>query len=150
MPEEIVTGGKINFRTDITAFFGQLVLVKSNNVATTEGAPVLKQEHGIALGRIPNTKGSVLWLYRMGSNRIVPRRVVKAVPMTEEWRRHLNELATSKPIDQAHFFEFRSTLEYGPADKEPKDERTVEERTEANTIVNSQPSQPVQIVSPRL
>jgi hypothetical protein len=147
MPEEIVTGGKINFRTDITAFFGQLVLVKSNNVATTDGAPVLKQEHGIALGRIPNTKGSV-WLYRMGSNRIVPRRVVKAVPMTEEWRRHLNELATSKPIDQAHFFEFRSTLEYGPADKEPKDERTVEERTEANTIVNSQPSQPVQISQP--
>ena len=107
MPEEIVTGGKINFRTDVTAFFGQLVLVKSNNVATTD----------------------------------VPRRVVKAVPMTEEWRRHLNELAKSKPIDQSHFFEFRSTLEYSPADKEPKEERTVEERTEANTILNSQPVQ---------
>eukprot|EP01036_Dinobryon_divergens_P044492 gene44492-biopygen35868 len=141
MPEEIVTGGKVNFRTDVTAFFGQLVLVKSNNVATIDGAPILKQEHGIALGRIPNTKGSV-WLYRMGSKRIVPRRVVKAVPMTEEWRRHLNELAKSRPIDQAHFFEFRSTLEYGPADKEPKEELPVEERTEANTIVNSRPLQP--------
>eukprot|EP01036_Dinobryon_divergens_P061975 gene61975-biopygen36094 len=84
----------------------------------------------------------------MGSKRIVPRRVVKAVPMTEEWRRHLNELAKSRPIDQAHFFEFRSTLEYGPADKDPKEERPVEQRTEANTIVNSRPLQSVQISQP--
>ena len=147
MPAEIVENEKVNFRTHITAFYGQLVLTKSNNVSTTSGAPVLKQETGIALGRIPNTKGSV-WLYRMGSNRIVPRRVIKAMPMTEEWRQHLNELASRKPIDPAHFFEFRSTLEYSPSDKEPEEERTVEERTEANTVINSQRSQPVPIVQP--
>ncbi len=33
MPKEIVKGAKVNFRTDITASFGQLVLVKTNNVS---------------------------------------------------------------------------------------------------------------------
>jgi hypothetical protein len=143
MPEEIVTGDKVNFRTDITAFFGQLVLVKSNNVAT-DGAPVVKNELGIALGRVTNTKGSV-WLYRMGQKRIVPRRVVKAIPMTEEWRQHLRELATQRPVDPAHYFEFRSTLEYSPADREIKDEERAEARTVENTIVNRKPSQPAAI-----
>jgi hypothetical protein len=42
MPEEIVKGVKINFRTDIIASFGQLVLVKTNNVSS-DGVPVTKQ-----------------------------------------------------------------------------------------------------------
>jgi hypothetical protein len=32
---------------------------------TTDGNPILKQEYGLALGRVTNTKGSV-WTYRMG------------------------------------------------------------------------------------
>ena len=52
-------------------------MVKTNDV-TKDGTPILKQEHGLALGRVTNTKGSV-WTYRMGHNRIVPRRVIKAV-----------------------------------------------------------------------
>jgi hypothetical protein len=42
MPEEIVKGVKINFRPDIIASFGQLVLVKTNNVSS-DGIPVTKQ-----------------------------------------------------------------------------------------------------------
>ena len=84
MPEEIVTGSKINFRTDITASFGQLVLVKSNKIAP-DGTPITKQKYAVALGRVIGTTGSV-WVYRMNASRVVPRRVVKAVPMTEEWR----------------------------------------------------------------
>ena len=139
MPEEIVTGDKINFRTDLTAFFGQLVLVKSNNVAP-DGVPIQKNEFGIALGRVTNTKGSV-WLYRMGHKRIVPRRVVKAVPITEEWREHLNALAKQRPIDPANYFEFRSTLEYGPSDMEPNSEERTERTTVENTVINSRRSQ---------
>ena len=122
IPEEVVTGAKFNFRTDLTRSAGRLVLIKSNDV-TSNGAPVLKHEHGLSLGRVTNTKGSV-WVYRMGHNRIVPRRIVKAVSMTAEWRTHLNELAKKGPIDPAHMFEFRTTLAYGPSDAK------IEERAE--------------------
>ena len=91
-------------------------MVKTNDV-TKGGIPILKQEYGLALGRVTNTKGSV-WTYRMGHNRIVPRRVIKAVQMTDAWRNHLNDLAKRSPIDPAHFFEFKSTLAYGPPDLE--------------------------------
>ena len=51
MPEEIVKCAKVNFRTDITASFGQHVLVKINNVAPDD-IPVTKQECAIALGKL--------------------------------------------------------------------------------------------------
>ena len=63
IPEVIVTGAKVNFRTDLTASTGRLVMVKTNDV-TSDGIPILKQEYGRALGRVTNTKGSV-WTYRM-------------------------------------------------------------------------------------
>jgi hypothetical protein len=53
-----VKGAKVNFRTDITASFGQLVLVKTNNVSS-DGVPVRKQEYAIALGRVIGTTGAV-------------------------------------------------------------------------------------------
>ena len=115
----LVTGAKVNFRTDLTASTGRLVTVKTNDV-TTDGTPILKQDYGLALGRVTNTKGSV-WTYRMGQNRIVPRRVIKAVQMTDAWRNHLNDLAKRSLIDPAHFFEFKSTLAYGPSDLEIED-----------------------------
>ena len=111
IPEEIVIGAKVNFRTDLTASIRRLVMVKTNDV-TTDGTPILKQEYGLVLGRVTNTKGSV-WTYRMGHNRIVPRRVIKEVQMIDTWRNHLNDLAKRSPIDPAHFFEFKSTLAYG-------------------------------------
>ena len=101
-------------------------MVKTNDV-TKDGTPIMKQEYGLALGRVTNTKGSV-WTYRMGHNRIVPRRVIKAVQMTDAWRNHLNDLAKRSPIDPAHFFEFKSTLvAYGPSDSKIE-ERKVEEQ----------------------
>ena len=36
IPEEIVTGAKINFRTDLTASTGRLVMVKTNNVTSDD------------------------------------------------------------------------------------------------------------------
>ena len=109
-------------------------MVKTNDV-TTDGTPILKQEYGLALGRVTNTKGSV-WTYRMGHNRIVPRRVIKAVQMTDAWRNHLNDLAKRSPIDPAHFFEFKSTLAYGLSDlkiEERKVEEQIVERTQMPT-----------------
>jgi hypothetical protein len=132
IPEEMVTGSKINFRTDILGCTGRLVLVKSNAVAAN-GAPVTKQEIGLGLGRVTNTKASV-WVYRMGSNRIVPRRVIKAVQMTDEWRNHLNGLYRQNPIDPAHLFEFRSTLAYGISDVKTE-ERAEEDRTEERAAI---------------
>ncbi len=38
IPEEIVTGAKVNFRTDLTASTGRLVMVKTND-ATKDGTP---------------------------------------------------------------------------------------------------------------
>ena len=130
----LVTGAKVNFRTDLTASTGRLVMVKTNDV-TTDGTPILKQEYGLALGRVTNTKGSV-WTYRMGHNRIVPRRVIKAVQMTDAWRNHLNDLAKRSPIDPTHFFEFKSTLAYGPSDlkiEERKVGEQIVERTQMPT-----------------
>jgi hypothetical protein len=46
----------------------------------------------------------------MDATRVVSRRVIKAIPMIEEWRQYLNELAKRIPIDSAKFFEFKSTL----------------------------------------
>jgi hypothetical protein len=60
----LVTGAKVNFRTDLTASTGRLVMVKTNDV-TTDGTSILKQEYGLALGRVTNTKGSV-WTYKWG------------------------------------------------------------------------------------
>ena len=132
MPEEIVTGSKINFRTHITASFGQLVLVKSNKIAP-DGTPITKQKYAVALGRVIVTTGSV-WVYRMNASRVVPRRVVKAVPMTEEWRQHLNDLAKSRPIDPAKFFEFKSTLAYGPEDQDDVERATVQPSVKRSEI----------------
>ena len=156
MPEEIVKGAKVNFRTDITASFGQLVLVKTNNVSS-DGVPVTKQEYAIALGRVIGTTGAV-WVYRMDAARVVSRRVIKAVPMTEEWRQHLNDLAKKRPIDSAKFFEFKSTLAYGPEDHEDVERATVQPRDRSSVIQpqivqpDSKPHadivQPVQAPSP--
>ena len=44
IPEEIVTGTKVNFRTDLTASTGRLVMVVKTNDDTTGGTPILKQE----------------------------------------------------------------------------------------------------------
>ena len=46
--------------------------------------------------------------------------------MIEEWRQHLNELAKRRPIDSAKFFEFKSTLAYGPEDQEDVERVTVQ------------------------
>jgi hypothetical protein len=89
-------------------------MVKTNDV-TADGTPILKQEYGLALGRVTNNTKESVWMYRMGHNRIVPRRVIKAVQMTDAWRNYLSELAKKSPIDPAHFFEFKSTLAYGPS-----------------------------------
>ena len=112
-------------------------MVKTNDV-TKDGTPILKQEYGLALGRVTNTKGSV-WTYQMGHNRIVPRRVIKAVQMTDAWRNHLNDLAKRSLIDPAHFFEFTSTLaSYGPSDLEVE-ERKVEEQIVERTQMPTPP-----------
>ena len=100
----LVTGSKVNYRTDLTSYFGQLVLVQTNDVGT-EGMPVKKNEFVIALNRAANTKGGV-WVYRRGHKKAVVRRVLKAVPITEDWKQHMNELAKEKPINRKQFFEF--------------------------------------------
>ena len=150
MPEEIVKGAKVNFRTDITASFGQLVLVKTNNVSS-DGVPVTKQEYAIALGRVIGTTGAV-WVYRMDAARVVSRRVIKAVPMTEEWRQHLNDLAKQKPIDSAKFFEFKSALAYGPEDHEDVERVTVQPSDRSSVIqpqsVQPDSKPPAEIVQP--
>ena len=75
-------GAKINFRTDIITSFGQLVLVKTNNVAP-DGVPDTKQECAIAFGRVKGITRAV-WIYRMDAARVVSRHVIKSVQMTEE------------------------------------------------------------------
>ena len=135
MSEEIVKGPKGNFRTDITASFGQLVLVKTINIAP-DGVLVTKQEYGRVIG----TTGAV-WVYRMDAARVVSLRVIKAVPMTEEWRQHLNELAKRRPIDSAKFFEFKSTLAYGPEDQEDVERVTVQP-SERRSEIQPQTVQP--------
>jgi len=53
----MVTWAKVNFRTDLTASTGRLVMVKTNDV-TKNGTSILKQEYSLALGRVTITKGS--------------------------------------------------------------------------------------------
>ena len=65
--------------------------MQTNDVGT-EGMPVKKNEFVIALNRAANTKGGV-WVYRRGHKKAVVRRVLKAVPITEDWKQHMNELA---------------------------------------------------------
>ena len=113
-------------------------MVKTND-GTTDGTPILKQEYGLTLGRVTNTKGSV-WTYRMGHNRIVPRRVIKAAQMTDAWRNYLNDLAKRSPIDPAHFFEFKSTLAYGPSDSKIKERKVEEQIVERTQMPTPQPA----------
>ena len=130
MPIEMVQSEKINWRTDFTALFGHLVLVQANDSAVT-GMPAQKNEFGIALGRVTNTRGSV-WVYRRGHEKIAARRVIKAVPMTNDWLQHIAELAERKPTDPEMIFEFRSTLEYGASDRHSDD---LEENGEPHTLI---------------
>jgi hypothetical protein len=89
----------------------------------------------------------------MDATRVVSRRVIKAVPMTEEWRQYLNELAKRIPINSAKFFEFKSTLAYGPEDQEDVERETVQPGDRRSVIqpqsVQSDPiSIPSEIVQP--
>jgi hypothetical protein len=46
--------------------------------------------------------------------------------MTDAWRNHLNDLTKRNPIDPAHFFEFKSTLAYGPSDAKIEEHKSEE------------------------
>jgi hypothetical protein len=73
-------------------------------------------------------------------------RVIKAVPMTEEWRQHLNDLAKRRPIDSAKFFELKSTLAYGPEDHEDVERVTVQPSDRSSVI---QPQYGETLLGPR-
>ena len=144
MPEEIVKGAKVNFRTDVTASFGQQILVKKNNVSS-DGVRYCTRKS--------NRYHRCRRLYRMDASRVVSRRVIKAVLMTEQWRQHLNELAKQRPIDSATFFEFKSTLAYGPENQEDVKRVTVQSSERRSMIqpqsVQSNPKPiPAEIVQP--
>ena len=113
-------------------------MVKTNDV-TKDGTPIMKQEYGLALGRVTNTKGSV-WTYRMGHKRIVPRRVIKSVQMTDNCSNHLKDIAKRRPIDPAHFFEFKSTLAYGPSDSKIEEHKVEEQIVERTQMPTPQPA----------
>jgi hypothetical protein len=86
----------------------------------------------------------------MDAARVVSRRVIKAVPMTEERRQHL---AKRRPIiDSAKFFEFKSTLAYGPEDHEDVKRVTVQPRERSSAIqpqsVQPDSKPPAEIVQP--
>jgi hypothetical protein len=117
-PMEMVTGQRINYRTDILVSFGQLVLTQSKKAIGNSTLPV--NEIGLALGRCVNTKGSV-WVYLQGSSKPVPRRPLQIVPMTTGWIDHLNNLADLKPSNPATYFEFREGLAAGPDDFEDQE-----------------------------
>ena len=76
----------------------------------------------------------------MGHNRIVPRRVIKEVQMIDAWRNHLNDLAKRSPIDSAHFFEFKSTLAYGPSDSKIEERKVEEQIVERTQMPTPQPA----------
>ena len=114
-PVEMVTGQKINYRTDILTVFGQLVLTQVKN--NTGNATVMVNEIGLALGRCTNTKGSV-WVYLKGHTKPLSRRPLKIMPMTQDWLDHLNSLADTKPSDPATYLEFRPGLAVGPDEYE--------------------------------
>ena len=88
----------------------------------------------------------------MDAARVVSRRVIKAVPMTEEWRQHINELAKRRPIDSAKFFEFKSILAYGPEDHEDMERVTVKPSDRSSVIrpqsVQPDSKPPAEIVQP--
>ena len=88
----------------------------------------------------------------MDASRVVSSRVIKAVPMTEEWRQHINELAKRRPIDIAKFFEFKSTLAYGPEDHEDVERVTVQPSDRSSVIkpqsVQPESNPPADIVQP--
>ena len=44
--------------------------------------------------------------------KLTARRVIKAVPMTNDWLQHIAEWAVRKPTDPEVIVDFRSTLEY--------------------------------------
>jgi len=111
-PDEMVEGTKINFRTDILASFGSLVLVSNKSKGDSN---IAKQDIGLCLGRCPNTKGSV-WVYLRGHTAPLVRRPLKAMPMTEDWINHLSELGSKSPSDPDSIFEFRSGFEATPAE----------------------------------
>lgn len=111
-PDEMVEGNKINFRTDIMASFGTLILVSNKSKGDSN---VAKQDIGLCLGRCPNTKGSV-WTYLRGHPTPLVRRPLKAMPMTDDWLHHLSELASKSPSDPDTIFEFRPGFEATPAD----------------------------------
>ena len=52
---------------------------------------------------------------------------------TDAWRNHLNDLAKRSPIDPAHFFEFKSTLAYGPSDSKIEERKVEEEQIAERT-----------------
>jgi hypothetical protein len=71
----------------------------------------------------------------------VSRRVIKTVPITEEGRQHLNELAQRRPIDAVKFFEFKSSLAYGPEDNEDV-ERGAVQPSDRSSVIQPQSVQP--------
>ena len=114
-PVEMVTGQKINYRTDILTVFGQLILTQVKN--NRGDSSVMVNEIGLALGRCTNTKGSI-WVYLKGHNKPLARRPLKVMPMTHDWLDHLNGLADAKPSDPASYLEFRPGLAVGPDEYE--------------------------------
>jgi hypothetical protein len=135
MPEEIVKGA----------------LALDNKYWSTQ-TTYPQTEYAIALGRVIGTTGAVR-LYRMDASRVMSRHVIKAVLMTEQWRQHLNELAKQRPIDSATFFEFKSTLAYGPENQEDVKRVTVQSSKRRSMIqpqsVQSNPKPiPAEIVQP--
>ena len=124
-PLEMVTGEKVNFRTDLLTVFGQLVLTK--NASTTSGSTVEVQEIGLALGRCRNAKGSV-WVYFKGHEKPVSRRPLKILPMTKDWIDYLNDQADKKPYQDADFFEFREGIIATPEEIEEQRQAEKEQR----------------------
>lgn len=86
-----------------------------SNKATQGDGNIAKQDIGLCLGRCPNTKGSV-WTYLRGHASPLVRRPLKAMPMTEDWLRHLEDLASKSPSDPDTIFEFRPGFEATPND----------------------------------
>jgi hypothetical protein len=88
----------------------------------------------------------------MDAARVVSRRAIKAVPMTEEWRQHLNDLAKRRLIDSAKFFEFKSALAYGPEDHEDVERVTVQPSDRSSVIqpqsVQSDSKPPAEVIQP--
>jgi hypothetical protein len=100
IPYEMVKGEKVNFRTDVTALYGQLALVVTRTPAN--GYTERKNELGICLGRVHNAKGAV-WILRKSNNIPVARRVIQAIPMTHDWITYMNEYASQVTTEEEGF-----------------------------------------------